>query len=425
MPENFLSAYFSYIGETEAPMTFHRWACLTILGAWIGRDYSFRFGHFNIKPNIYCMLMGSAGSRKSTAIKIASRLLAMTGYTAIAADRTTKEKFLLDLSGVTDGLFPDARNVNGRKSQEEILEENLFGNNPAASHIPEMLIAADEFNTFVGNGNIEFLSMLGGLWDHEGIFKNKVKNSKSIEIENPFVSIIAGNTPTGFSLAFPTEAIGQGIFSRIILVHGEPTGKKITFPSRPSTEITEHILSLLREIKSIATGEAVISPSAKLLLNDIYQSNVTLSDVRFESYVNRRFTHLIKLCLLISASCLRNEINDFDVLYANTILTHTEHSMPKALGEFGKSKHSDLNHKLVQILENAFTPITVKELWMQLHNDLEDIATMKDMITNLIIADKVISTKAGFLAKRKVLEEVNGRFVDFSLLTEEERRYVS
>ena len=157
--------------------------------------------------------MGTAGSRKSTAIKIASRLLSKAGYLTIAADRTTKEKFLLDLSGAPDIVIDE----KGKKSIEMTLEENLFGANGEGDHIPEMLIAADEFNTFVGNGNIEFLSMLGVLWDHEGTFKNKVKNSKSVELHNPFVSIIAGNTPTGFSLAFPAESIGQGIFSRIIL----------------------------------------------------------------------------------------------------------------------------------------------------------------------------------------------------------------
>ena len=232
MKPDFISAYFRYIGDTEAPMTFHRWACLAILGAWIGRDYSFQFGHFNIKPNVYCMLMGSAGTRKSTAIKIASRLLMKAGYNTIAADRTTKEKFLMDLSGASD-LIVDA---NGKKSEDEILEENIFGSD--LGHIPEILIAADEFNTFVGNGNIEFLSMLGVLWDHEGPFKNKVKNSKSVELDDPFVSIIAGNTPTGFSLAFPAESIGQGIFSRIVLVHGESPGRKITFPvSPPAAEV--------------------------------------------------------------------------------------------------------------------------------------------------------------------------------------------
>ena len=412
MRNDFISAYFQYIGETEAPMTFHRWSCITILGAWIGRDYCFRFGHFNIKPNIYCMLMGTAGSRKSTAIKIASRLLSKTGYSSIAADRTTKEKFLLDLAGEQD-IILDGRG-KGAAGSVEILEENLFGD-MADSHIPEMLIAADEFNTFVGNGNIEFLSMLGVLWDHEGTFKNKVKNSKSVELHNPFVSIIAGNTPTGFSLAFPAESIGQGIFSRIILVHGEPTGKKITFPEIPSPESTKEIVDILHAIKVITCNEAVITPDAKKLLDAIYRSTTILPDVRFESYMNRRFSHLIKLCLVLSAAAMRSVIEECDVVYANTILTHTEHSMSKALGEFGKSRHSDVSHKLISILENSYEPVAVKQLWMQLHNDLDDIGTMKDMLTSLVIAEKILSTKQGFLIKRKVFEEVEGKYVDFSL----------
>jgi hypothetical protein len=420
MRDDFISAYFSYIGETEAPMTFHRWACITILGAWIGRDYCFRLGHFNIKPNIYCMLMGSAGSRKSTAIKIAARVLGKTGYSAIAADRTTKEKFLLDLSGAPD-IVIDSK---GKAVETVSLEDNIFGS-AETDHIPEMLIAADEFNTFVGNGNIEFLSMLGVLWDHEGTFKNKVKNSKSVEVENPFVSIIAGNTPTGFSLAFPAESIGQGIFSRIILVHGESTGKRITFPAIPTIQDTKQITDILHAIKSITTREAVITSAAQKLLDAIYQSKTPISDVRFESYMNRRFSHLLKLCLVVSAAAMRSVVEECDVVYANTILTHTEHGMSKALGEFGKSKNSDVSHKLVQVLENSYEPVSVKQLWMQLHNDLDDIGRMKDMLTSLVIAEKVISTKAGFLIRRKVFDEVSDTYVDFSLLTEEERKYIS
>ena len=416
MKSDFISAYFQYIGESEAPMVFHRWACMTILGAWIGRDYNFKFGHFNIKPNIYCMLMGSAGTRKSTAIKIASRLIRKAGYNTIAADRTTKEKFLMDLSGASDLIVDE----NGKKSADEIMEMNLFGD--AENHIPEILIAADEFNTFVGNGNIEFLSMLGVLWDHEGPFENKVKNSKSVRLDDPFVSIMAGNTPTGFSLAFPAEAIGQGIFSRLILVHGEKTDRRITFPVSPPAESVKAMIDLLHAIKSISKGASVPSPEAQKLLDAIYQSNTAMPDVRFDSYMNRRFTHLIKLCLIVSASSLRNTIEEEDVLYANTILANAEHSMSKALGEFGKSRNSDVSHKLIQILESRFEPITVKELWMQLHNDLDDMGKMKDMLSNLITADKILSSKAGFLAKRKVMEERVNQYVDFNLLTDEERK---
>lgn len=416
---SFIDSYFSYIGETEAPMTFHRWAAITILGAWIGSDYCFRLGHFNIKPNIYCMLMGDAGSRKSTAIKIAARFIAKAGYRNVAADRSTKEKFLLDLAGIADDV------VLGRdgKVVPLDLDSNLFSDLDT-DPTPETLIAADEFNNFVGNGNIEFLSMLGGLWDHEGPYKNKVKNSKSVELMNPFVSILAGNTATGFSLAFPIESIGQGIFSRILLVHGESTGKKITFPDAPSAHKESELIAQLHAIKHIANRQAGVSDKAKLLLDAIYKGTGKLDDVRFESYHNRRFPHLIKLCLVLSAASLRATIEEEDVVRANTVLTHAEHGMPKALGEFGKSKNSDVSHKLIQILENSFEPMTLKQLWMQLHNDLDDVNKLRDMIHSLELADKLMSTKGGILAKRKVMDEVAGKYVDFSMLTEEERRFV-
>jgi hypothetical protein len=50
---------------------------------------------------------------------------------------------------------------------------------------------------------------------------------------------------------------------------------------------------------------------------------------------------------------------------------------------------------------------------------------MKDIVNNLLVADKIISTKQGLLPRKKVLEEISGKFVDFSLLTDEERKYVS
>lgn len=420
MPQrtDFISAYLAYIGQTEAPCTFHRWSCIAILGAWLGRRYSFKLGHFNINSNMYVMLMGGAGSRKTTAIKLATSLLRDAGYTNIAAERSSKEKLLMDLAGEV-GTSGEVYGANGR----DIMDENLFGK---SDHVSEILIAADEFNIFVGTGNIEFLSLLGVLWDYNGKFEDRKKNSKSIIVTDPTVSILAGNTATGFSLAFPAEAIGQGIFSRLILVHGEKTQKKITFPQAPPASVQKDLVDILYAIRQVAVGSAVLEDGARLLLDKIYQNWTGTLDVRFESYTNRRFTHLLKLCLNLSASALRGTITESDVLYANTILTHAEHSMPKALGEFGASKHSEITHKLIQMLENSYVPVSLKDLWKQLHNELEDIGKLKDILGNLVIAEKIFGVKGGFLAKRSIYqEEKDDDTVDFSMLSAEERTYIS
>lgn len=415
---DFISGYLEYIGESEAPTTFHRWSCISILSAWLGRRYNFNHGHFNVASNVYCMLMGGAGSRKSTAIKVAAKLLKKAGYDSIAAERTTKEKFLMDLAGVTSEH--DAATTS---NVDDLMEQNLFGATSSSSC--EILIAADEFNTFIGNGNIEFLSLLGVLWDYQGKFEDRKKNSKSLIIEDPTVSILAGNTATGFSLAFPAEAIGQGIFSRLILIHGEKTDRRITFPEPPCPYKEKYLIDLLQTIRQVAFGNASMTPAAASALDSIYKTWTLLPDVRFESYGNRRFQHLLKLCLILSAASLRNIIELEDVIYANTVLTHAEHTMPKALGEFGKGKHSDVAHKIIQILESSHSPIPINTVWKHVHNDLDSMDTLKDLVHNLVFAEKVISTKIGLLIRRKVLEEVSNEFVDFNYLTDEERRYIS
>lgn len=411
MREDFLSSYLIYTKDNECPITFHRWSALAIVGAWLGRRLSFQLGHFKVNPNLYVMLMGSPGTRKSTSIKIASALIKQAGYTNICADRVTKEKFLLDLAG------EDAP-VKG-----DILDANLFG---ASDDPAEILVAADEFNNFIGHGNIEFLSLLGVLWDHNGSFQNRVKNSKSVEIQDPTVSILSGNTPTGFSLAFPTDSIGQGIFSRLLLVHGEPSGKKITFPEPPTMEETAIVLDYLVNIRGSCYGTLKLSEGSKLLLDKIYKGWRGIADVRFESYSNRRFTHLLKLCIIVCACRCSTTLSEEDVVYANTILSHAEHTMPQALGSFGKARHSDVSHKLLQILDSSNGLLTLKDLWKHLHTDLEKLTDLAEILKNLVAADKILQHQSGFLLKRKLIEESSDSdTIDYNFLTPEERKYVA
>ena len=361
--------------------------------------------------------MGNAGTRKSTAIKPAASLIKKAGYTRIAAARTTKEKFLLDLAG--DSGTDDAEG-------EDILEKNLFGDDKI-SEPAEILVAADEFNVFIGNGNIDFLSLLGVLWDHVGEFEDRKKNSKSFVIDDPVVSILAGNTPTGFSLAFPAEAIGQGIFSRLILVHGETTGRKITWPRPPDEKDTLRMVSLLHHIRKISCGKASFSPHAADACDTIYKSFKGVGDVRFESYANRRFIHFLKLCMIHAAASYRSELQLEDVILSNTVLTHAEHTMPKALGEFGKAKNSDIVNKIVSFLESQTGVVTRKQIWQQVHNDLDSPKQMYELLENLIAADKIVSTKGGFSPVRRIRVETSceSEYLDFSLLTEEERSYLT
>lgn len=368
------------------------------------------------------MLVGASGTRKSTAIKLFKKLIQDAGYHTIAADKTTKEKFILDLSGESDDASVPIKTAG---QMEDFLSENLWGSgeDETGKADAEIFIMADEFNDFFGNGNVEFISLLGTLWDYAGVYRNRIKNGKSVSINNPTVSILGGNTPTNLSLAFPPEIIGQGFFSRLLFIYGEPNGKRIAFPRSPSKEATAGIIQSLQRIKGSCIGAANLSDGAEKLLEKIYNTTVGIDDTRFESYSTRRFGHLLKLCLITSASRYAAGIEESDVIYANTILSHAEHFMPKALGEFGKAKHSDVSHKVVQLIEKDYAIVSFKEIWKHVNSDLEKMQDLATLLQNLVSADKIQQIPGkGFVANRRILDDAVTSMVDYSLLSAEERK---
>ena len=85
------------MGESESPAVYHRWTALSILGALLGRNVYLPFGNSEIYPNMYVMLMGSAGARKGTAINPGRKLLRAAGYNTFAADAVSKEMLVEDM----------------------------------------------------------------------------------------------------------------------------------------------------------------------------------------------------------------------------------------------------------------------------------------------------------------------------------------
>lgn len=418
--DNFIDAYIRYREETEPQYIYHRWCAISVIAALLGRNFYLQHGNFRVFPNLYCMLLGESGTRKSTAIKLSKKLLSGIGYDKFSADKTSKEKFLLDLEGL-----PDEQDIKEGKvsSYDAITEANLWGSGETNGIAREVFIVSDEFNEFIGAGNLDFCSTLGNLWDWDDEkipFKQRLKNSRSVSIWQPTVNILGGNTPENYARAFPPEIMGQGFLRRLLHIHGERSGRQYTFPPEPSQVQTAELLQQLQSIQLKVTGKATIESSALEILDAIYKSWNEIPDIRFKSYSNSRFTQLLKLCLIIAAADTNTSISRAAVIHANTTLAAAEQLMPKALGEFGKSKNSDVANKLISVIENAKGAVTAKTLWKAVQKDLEKPTDLSSIMQSLQAADRVQWVKDhGWLLKKEVKKEPE--FVEWSLLTTEEQ----
>jgi hypothetical protein len=110
------------------------------------------------------------------------------------------------------------------------------------------------------------------------------------------------------------------------------------------------------------------------------------------------------------------------------MLTHAECLMPKALGEFGKARSSDVAHTILGMIQSAPGLITLEEIWTGVSQDVDSNTQLTEIMQKLLSAGKIQMTSVieggkkrhGFLPIRRSIIEKSD-FIDFGLLTEEER----
>ena len=422
------SAYFEYVKITEAPINVYRWCLLSSIATLLARNCYFVHGHSRIFPNLYITIVGEPAARKSSAIKGIKRLMRRAGYETFAADKTSKEQFLVDLEGFVDPEQPEnkwrIKEVNPQ--YDAVTASNLWGGDLNGSDPREVFIAADEFSEFTGNGNLEFYTTLGNLWDfddEEKPFVQRLKTTRSVSIYQPTVNILSGTTSDLFSKIFPPEAIGSGFLSRLLLVYAERSGRRIAFPPPPDALLEAKLITYFRVIREQIRGEIDIDPDAKQLMDELYNDWHEVDDVRFQKYNGRSFTQLIKLSMIISIARFRHTITAASVIEANTILLSTEYNMPKAMGEFGKSKNSDVASKVLQKLEDSLIPMSALELQAYIRRDINKASDLMDILQSLLVGRKIqivkLNGKSGYLPLREVRKKP--KFVDWNYLTQEER----
>lgn len=375
-------AYFEMVEpSSESPFIYHRWTLISAISALLGRNVYLQFGFEMLHPNMYVCLIGNAGSRKSSAISLGRKLLAQAGYKKFARERTSKEKFLADLSQGFDNVSKS----KGDTEVEQILDKSM-------SDPDEVLVSAGELEDFLGSGDVGFISLLTNLWDNLDEYSHGKMTGKDIFVNKPTVNMLGGCTPTTFNTVFPPEVIGQGMLSRLLLVYGGGSRTRITFPPPPNPEHYSLIVDMLKRIGKLR-GEVKPDKRALQLFDDIYMSEYALPDSRLESYNGRRHNHLYKLCMVMAASDLRTVITENDVIYANTILSHAEELMPKALGQFGRSDNSQQAELVLNTIESfGDKGIDLLRVFSKVSSEFNDMKAYHQVVQKLKQAGKLEAT---------------------------------
>jgi hypothetical protein len=258
-----------------------------------------------------------------------------------------------------------------------------------------MTVFASELTVFTRQKNYDMLDLLTTLYDAKAGDRHwayKTKHQGRFILHDMGLNLLGATTPDRLLDSLPSGAINSGFTARIIFVHSTQLGKpKLTFDITDETlKLKDDLIHDLTQIKKLK-GQFLFTELAwekyANWVNSSFGKN-PIGDPRFERYVNRRRPHIIKLCMVCSASRSNEMIikpQDFD--RALKILHDVESDMPKIFGGFGASPLASVTQKVFEYIREE-RKIEYKVLLNRFMDDA-DSQTLNKILTTLFGAAKI------------------------------------
>ena len=236
------------------------------------------------------------------------------------------------------------------------------------------------------------LNTINMLWDCPVTYTEGV-----LQAYQPYMTMLTAMTPARFSEMFSMNQLSGGLLTRIIMVYAKPTERKVMpLDLHFNRRHQEDFIDALR-VSADLSGAFKLDDDARRLLEDIYNQQPAIKDMRFDEYQQRRLVQLAKVSMCVAAWHNTLHINYDHVMYANTLLTLTEYHMPDALGEFVNpfDKLSAVQVALIKLLKQADSQI--------LRTD-EIVESLRTVTTESAIISEVIArlTSMGMLTATTV-----------------------
>lgn len=327
-----INEYLELQEESEVPRVFLTWSLISAAGALLGKNAKFRSGaNLNISPNLFVILIGPSGVRKSTAIRMTLAML----------ESTTLHYGPTDTGGQRHGIM-SALNGLGRRGFRDGWRE--FGIGPITESLfyprstDDMYLVSPEFGRLMGTGSREMADFLVDLYDGAPIdYQTKVGE---VRIDHPMASLLAATTPSSLADIMPANAATHGIFSRALLVYADKPYKSVPLPPEQPPEWYERRERLINKLRWIDYNRSPfgLDESARAAYKRLYPYIPVLEDPRLESYRERRNEQMLKIAMCLCALRSDTMLIESDIMLSHELLVQIEPEMKRGLEYFGRNK---------------------------------------------------------------------------------------
>ena len=341
---DWIEAWMRFTENTESPDMYKFWTAISVIASALQRKCYVQWGSSLVfYPNLYIVLVGPSGVRKGTAMSPGLDILQDLGKIGIAAQMTSLQALI-------------------RRLKETNYQDPDLDTGKQQFH-SSMTIYSKEFTVFLGYHNRELMSSLCDWYDCDRTWKYETIARKTEEIIGVWVNLYGATTPALIQTSMPLDAIGGGLTSRIIYIYEEDMGKMVMLPMQTPEEakLKELLLHDLDKISRISGQfkytEKFLTSWSDWRVKD--KENPPFHDDRFDGYMSRRPTHVMKLSMVMCASKGDEKsqmvLTETDLNRAIHVLEQAELKMQNVFSGVGKSDIAELLHRMMMMLGTSTT----------------------------------------------------------------------
>ena len=358
---NWIDAFMLYTENSEPPKLFRKWTAISTLASVMQRKIRVDWGNaLTFYPNLYIVLVGPSATGKGTAMNPAQEIIHDLGTVRISAQATSLQALIRRLKETN---LTDIDMVTGEQQYHS-----------------SMTIFSKEFTVFLGYHNRELMSALCDWYDCDRKWVYETISRKKEEIVGVWVNLIAGTTPDLIQSSLPYESIGGGLTSRIIFVYEEVKDKLVVLPTQTQKELElkQYLIHDLEKVSRLSGSFKWTEEFASAWSDWCYYADKhpPFYDTKFDGYMGRRRTNVMKLTMVMSAAHGRHDLvlakDDLDD--AISTIEEVEIKMPLVFRGVGKSDMASMMHKVIIFLEGSATAeIPFYQFARHFSNDMDKI----------------------------------------------------
>lgn len=278
---NWIDAFVELGAGLEAPRHFYWWAgACTVAGA-AQRKITLEAQSHVFYPNLFVILVGPPGTKKSTAIRQGQKLLQQVPGINFTSTAPSVVGLMLDFNDITKAGLTSHQSLNAYISELSTLYEN----------------ASETMTGF-----------LTAIYDCDDNYVKRTRVGAREHIPAPWFNMIAGTTPAWLGDNVKRREIEGGLTSRTIYVyHPEPI---IANPFPEWTKEKQALAqALVHDLAHISTLDGAFAfaggktGDAYKWYEDWYMNPARLpriTDIRLSGYFARKPYHLVKLAMNLS-----------------------------------------------------------------------------------------------------------------------------